>query len=347
MTDSVAQVPLIHLDPTAADHHGEAARMRELGPVVRAVLPGDVRVWVVTEHALLSELVTDSRVSKDWRNWGAIQRGEIPDDWPLIGMIKVTNMVTSDGSDHHRLRQPVTRTFTRKRVEQLRPRIDRIVADLLDDLPSRAEPDGSVDLRQHYAYPIPMQVICELVGVPEQWRPRLRTLVDSIFRTDTDPEEVVATQRERHELLNALVELRREEPGEDLTSALIAANEQDPEALTDEELVDTIWLLLTAGHETTLGLIVNGVRALLTHPEQLEIARNGDAEVFGMRRQNKKVSTRKGERLPCVIYMPVKAHTGAKNIRLLIQRLHIRCGTVAIDIECERRWQFMHCAEQF
>ncbi len=276
MTDVVTdEVPVVRLDPTGSDHHGEAARMREAGPVIRVILPGEVPVWAVTRHDLLADLLTDSRVSKDWRNWSAIRRGEISDDWPLIGMVKVTNMVTSDGATHQRLRRPVTKTFTRGRVERMRPDIERIVHGLLDDLPNHAAGDGSVDLRQHYAYPVPMNVICELVGVPESWRPRLRELVDSIFRTDTTPEEVVRTQTDRQRMLKDLVELRTREPGEDLTSALIATREQDAESFTDEELTDTIWLLLTAGHETTLSLLVNGVRALLTHPDQLEAARKG------------------------------------------------------------------------
>lgn len=260
-------VPVVRLDPLATDHHGEAARMRALGPVVRALLPGEVTAWVVTEHALLAELVTDPRMSKDWRNWTAVQRGEIPADWPLIGMVQVTNMVTADGAQHQRLRRPVVRAFTRGRVERMRPRVESVVAELLDELPQQARA-GVVDLRPHYAHQLPMRVICELVGVPDPWRPRLRELVESIFRTDTTAEQVRTTQRDRHALLDELIALRRREPGEDLTSALVAANEQDPEALTDEELVDTLWLLLTAGHETTLSLIVNGVRALLSHAAQ-------------------------------------------------------------------------------
>ncbi|GAA4835806.1 cytochrome P450 family protein [Saccharopolyspora rosea] len=276
MSDVDTTTPVVRLDPEAADHHGEAERMRQLGPVVRVVLPGEVTAWAVTTHELVAELVAHPAVSKDWRNWTAIQRGEVTDEWPLIGMIKVTNMVTSDGANHQRLRRPLTRTFTRGRVEELRPRITAIVSELLDGLGDQAGPDGAVDLRQHYAYPIPMAVICELVGVPEPWRAHLRTLVDSIFRTNTTSEEVVRTQRERHELLANLVELRRREPGEDLTSALIAINDSEPERLTDEELVDTLWLLLTAGHETTLSLITNGVRALLTHPEQRKAVLDGD-----------------------------------------------------------------------
>jgi cytochrome P450 len=272
MSESPVPVPVVRLDPLATDHHGEAAHLRELGPVVRAVLPGEVHAWVVTEHALLAELVADPRVSKDWRNWTSLQRGEIPADWPLLGMVRVTNMVTADGAQHQRLRKPVVRAFTRNRVEGMRPRIESVVEELVADLPARAE-RGAVDLRPHFAHPVPMRVICELVGVPEGWQARLRELVDSLFRTDTTADQARATQRERHALLNELVELRRREPGEDLTSALVAANAQDSDALTDEELVDTLWLLLTAGHETTLSLIVNGVRALLVRPEHPRPAR--------------------------------------------------------------------------
>jgi hypothetical protein len=93
-------IPVIALDPHGTDHHGEAARLRAHGPVVRIQLPGNVMAWSVTEHALLNDMVADPRLSKDWRNWNAIIRGEISDGWPLIGMVKVTNMVTSDGQEH-------------------------------------------------------------------------------------------------------------------------------------------------------------------------------------------------------------------------------------------------------
>ncbi|GAA2483574.1 cytochrome P450 [Streptomyces thermolineatus] len=270
------QVPLVRLDPTGADHHGEAARLRELGPVVRVELPGGVRAWAVTRHRHLADLVADPRVSKDWHRWNAIRDGEIPDDWPLTGMVKVTNMVTADGAEHHRLRRLVTRTLTPRRVQDLRPRITAIVDGLLDALPGHAGPDGTVDLRQHFAYPVPMQVICELAGVPEHERPRMRELVDSIFRSTAGPEEVLRTQHDIHELLGRVVDARRRDPGDDLTSALIAARDEDPDALSEEELVGTLWLMVSAGHETTLSLIVNAVRALLTHPDQRALALAGD-----------------------------------------------------------------------
>jgi cytochrome P450 len=271
------EIPVVALDPLGADHHGEAARLRALGPIVRVLLPGGIPAWAVSHHEELTALVGDPRVSKDWRNWSAVQRGQIPDGWPLDGMVRVTNMVTADGAEHHRLRRLVTRTLTQRRVQALRPRITEIADGLLDELPARADApgDGAVDLRPHFAYPVPMRVICELTGVPEPWRPRLRELVDSLFRTNTSAEEVRATQRNRVQMLRDLIELRTREPGDDLTSALIAARREDTGALTEEELLDTVWLLLTAGHETTLSLILNATRALLTHPDQRQLAVSG------------------------------------------------------------------------
>ncbi|MFD4698734.1 cytochrome P450 family protein [Streptomyces niveus] len=277
---SEADIPVVTLDPHGGDHHGEAARLRELGPVVRIQLPGDVMAWSVTDHALLTDMIADPRFSKDWRNWNAILRGEISDGWPLVGMVKVTNMVTADGQEHRRLRKLVTQTFTPRRVQELRPRIERIVTELLDALPSHADADGSVDLRRHFAHPVPMRVICELFGVPEHEQPRLKELMDNIFRSDLGPAEVMASQIEQYQLLARVVDNCRQNPGPDLTSALIAAREEDPDALSEEELVGTLLLMLAAGQETTLGLITNAVRALLTHPDQRAVAEQGDETVW-------------------------------------------------------------------
>jgi 2-hydroxy-5-methyl-1-naphthoate 7-hydroxylase len=264
--------PPIALDPTASDHHGEAATLRKRGPITRVLLPGGIPFWAITHHEHLADFLNDPRVSKDWRNWGAYQRGEVPEQWPLWGMLRVTNMFSADGAEHRRLRRPVTRTFTARRVEGLRPRIERIVAELLDDLPGHAGPDGVVDLRPHFAYQVPVQVICDLIGVPAACRPKLRRIVDNTFRSTVTTEEREQNDRNREELLQDLVDLHRAEPGDDLTSALIGTQQDDPEALSDAELTGTLWLLLGAGFETTLGLILNATRALATHPGQRELA---------------------------------------------------------------------------
>ena len=243
--------------------------MREAGPVIRVVLPGGVHAWAVTRHDDLAALVRDPRISKNYRNWTAVQTGEVTDDWPLTGMLKVDNMLTADGAEHRRLRGPLSRTFTTRRVAGLRPRITEIVTGLIDALPGHVDADGVVDLRKRFAYPVPMQVICEMTGAPEAWWPKIRELVDSVVRTDLTPEQAVQTQVDRVDLIRRLITLRREEPGDDLTSALVEVRDGDPGSLSDHELADTIWAMLTAGHETTLSLIVNTVRALLTHPDQL------------------------------------------------------------------------------
>jgi 2-hydroxy-5-methyl-1-naphthoate 7-hydroxylase len=254
--------------------------MRELGPVVRAALPGGVQMWVVTDHALLADLAADPRVGRDWRNWAALRRGEVPEDWPLLSMIRLNNAMARDGVEHRRLRKPLTRTFTRARVERLRPRIEEIVHIMLDDLTGQAGPDGVVDVRRHYAYPFPMQVICELIGVPEAWWPRFRELIDTVVRADTTAEEYLATQQERHDLWQRLFAMRRAEPADDLTSAMIAVNDEGDDALTDDELEDTLWMLIGAGHETSISLIVNATRALLTHPDQLALVLGGGDEMW-------------------------------------------------------------------
>lgn len=163
---STVDVPVITLDPTGADHQREAQRLRDAGPVVRVVLPGGLRAWSLTRHELVSELVRHDRVSKDWRHWTAVRTGELSDDNPIVGMIKVTNMVTADGAEHLRLRRPVIRTFTARRVETLTPRIETLTATLLDELPARADASGVVDLRADLSVPLPLQVISELLGVP-------------------------------------------------------------------------------------------------------------------------------------------------------------------------------------
>ena len=273
-------VPILELDPTGRDHHGEGARLRELGPVVRVKLPGNVMAWSVTDHELLSAMVTDSRFSKNWRNWNAIRSGAVGDDWPLIGMVKVNNMVTADGDEHRRLRKLVTANLTPRRVQELRPQIEQIVEELLAGLPAQAGPDGVVDLRKHFCDVVPVRVICELFGVPEAERARLKFLMDQIFRSDLSSEEVVGFQIETYQLLARVVGARRAESGADLTSALIAARDAEPDALSEEELVGTLLVMLAAGQETTVALITNAVRALLTHPEQRTIATSGNADVW-------------------------------------------------------------------
>ncbi|GHF24478.1 cytochrome P450 [Streptomyces mashuensis] len=232
----------------------------------------------MTSQALLKRLLTDPRVSKDpHRHWPAWINGEISPEWPLYTWVAVTNMFTAYGSDHKRLRTLVAKAFTARRTAALRPRIERMAADLLDALDATA-PGEVVDLREAYAYPIPIQVICELFGVEDEaTREGLRRCVDSIFHTAAGPEEVTATYTELYGLLRGIVAAKRERPGDDMTSVLISARDEDDSRLGEQELVDTLLLMIGAGHETTVNLLDNAIHLLLSHPEQLALVRAGKA----------------------------------------------------------------------
>jgi len=263
----------VALDVTGADIPGEAITLREKGPLVRVVLPGDVPAWAVTDAEVLKELFTDWRVSKDaHQHWPRFRAGQVPSDWPLITWISVRNMFTAYGKDHRRLRKLIGPAFTPRRVTALRPQIKRIVTDLLDDLAAR--PVGTlVDLREDYATQVPLRVITALMGVPDDLQPRLRVCVDEIFSTtpQRDPHD---TFTELVSLLSMLVERRRGEPGEDMTSLLID-HRDNGDRLSEEELVHTLLLVISAGYETTVNLIDQAIHQVLSRPGLLGQLRIG------------------------------------------------------------------------
>ncbi|MEU9522288.1 cytochrome P450 [Streptomyces sp. NPDC048224] len=264
----------IPLDPFVTDLDGEGARLRAAGPLAAVELPGGVPVWAVTHHAEAKALLTDPRLVKDIEVWGAWRRGEIPADWPLIGLANPgRSMLTVDGAEHRRLRTLVAQALTARRVEHMRGRITELTDRLLDELPA----DGVVDLKAAFAYPLPMYVIADLMGIEEARLPRLKVLFEKFFSTQTPPEEVVATLTELAQVMGETVAAKRAVPGDDLTSALIQASENG-DHLTDAEIVSTLQLMVAAGHETTISLIVNAVVNLSAHPEQRDLVLSGKAE---------------------------------------------------------------------
>ncbi|NEC21640.1 cytochrome P450 family protein [Streptomyces parvus] len=265
----------ISLDPFVRDLDGESAALRAAGPLAEVELPGGVHVYAVTRHAEARALLTDSRVVKDINVWNAWRRGEIPMDWPLIGLANPgRSMLTVDGADHRRLRTLVAQALTVKRVERLRAGIEALTNASLDKL--AALPAGQpVDLKAEFAYPLPMNVISELMGVDAADHPRLKELFEKFFSTQTPPEEFVQLMTDLDILFRRIIEDKRTNPGDDLTSALIAASENG-DHLTDEEILNTLQLIIAAGHETTISLIVNAVKALQTHPEQRKKVLNGE-----------------------------------------------------------------------
>ncbi|WP_354641768.1 cytochrome P450 family protein [Kitasatospora camelliae] len=225
----------------------------------------------MTRHDTLQEVLADPRVGKDARLWDTFREGRLPEGWPLINFVTVPGMVTADGADHRRLRGLVSQAFTPRRVAELAPAVEARAAELLDAM---AGLEGAFDLRRHFAYPLPMWVIGRLLGLAPEQQDELHELSDTLVSSSATPEAAVAAQRGLFGLLGSVVAAKRAEPGDDLTSDLIAAREEG-DRLSEQELVGTLLLMLVAGHETTLNLITNAVRALLAHPEQLEAVLSG------------------------------------------------------------------------
>jgi cytochrome P450 len=232
-------------------------------------LPGGVEAWAITQLERQRELMTDPRVSKDpYQHWPLWVNGEITDDWPLSFWVSLRSMFTAYGEDHRRLRSLVSKAFTARRVQMLRPRIEQNIQERLDAL--AAKPPGEmVDLREEFAYSLPIEVFCQLSGLPDAMQPVLRDLVERGFDTAATKEEADATRVEFWLTMQKLVELKRQTPGDDLTSGLIAARDENGSRYEEEELVGTLIVMIGAGHETTVNLLDHAITALITHPEQL------------------------------------------------------------------------------
>ncbi|UCM88668.1 cytochrome P450 family protein [Streptomyces marincola] len=268
--------PVVTLDPLVRDPRSETRALRAITPLARIELPGNVVVWTVTRHAEARKLLTDPRLVKDIDQWDLWQRGEVTRQWPLIGMIDAgRSMFTVDGPEHRRLRAKTAQAITARRVTELTPYIERQTHHLLDGVAALGADGAVVDLKAAFALPLPMAVVSELMGVDHAEHPRLHRLYKAFFSMLTPQEERLAVIDELHEFFTAMVAAKKAAPGDDLTSALILADEGG-EPLTDEEVIGNLKAMVAAGHETTISLITHAVRALLNHPEQLALVRGGE-----------------------------------------------------------------------
>lgn len=254
------------------DPHPVYARLRERGPVHRVRLPPPDQhheTWLVVGHEEARTALADPRLAKDSSRIGMVFLDE-----ELIGK----HLLASDPPQHTRLRGLVSRAFTMRRVEELRPRIQEITDELLDAM----LPHGRADLVDSLAYPLPITVICELLGVPEMDRGEFRKMSsEAVAPTDTDLEHNAFARLA--EYLTELIEDKRcAGPSGDLLSDLIRTTAEDGDRLSPGELRGMAFILLIAGHETTVNLIGNAVHALLTHPDQLTALRTDLSLVDGM-----------------------------------------------------------------
>ena len=249
-----------------ADPYPIFAAMREHDPVFRQPgLDGEAMIWFVTRYEdVAAVLLDDERFVRDPRlAFTPEQLEAAPPVPPALEAID-NHMLNRDGEDHRRLRRLVTKAFTPRMVEQLRPRIQEIADELLDATEGR----GEGDLSAEYAFPLPIIVIAELLGVPAEDRDRFRVWTDAIVSPALGPdalEQFFELMGEFVAYLGEFFAARRAQPADDLVSALLAARDEG-DGLSEEEVFGMVVLLIVAGHETTVGLIGNAVLNLLDHP---------------------------------------------------------------------------------
>ncbi|WP_335937452.1 cytochrome P450 [Streptomyces sp. PTD5-9] len=241
-------VERLDVDPRLAEICGEE-------PVVRVSLPFGGDAWLVTRHADVKTVLADPRFSR---------AAAVGDDVPrtVSAGLPSTSMLSMDPPDHSRLRRRVANAFTVRRVEALRPYIQRVVNGLLDTMIAAGPP---ADLTKALTWPLPITVICELLGVPVADRDRFNVWVDGLLML-SDPEQSARAREHLNDYLGGLVALRRAEPTADLLGELVAAQAEEEDPLHDEELVSLGVSLLSAGQEATANQIGNFVYTLLTHP---------------------------------------------------------------------------------
>ena len=247
------------------------ARLRAEAPVWRATLRDRRTAWLVTRYEDVAGVLKDDTFAKDKLNaMDPEQRARTP--W-VPGFLRPLerNMLDLDDPDHARLRALVSKAFTPRLIERLRGRIEALCEELLDAMERERKRKGGTDLVAGYALPLPATVIAELLGVPAEDHARFHRWSNRLVSVSSGRDMLRALPAALSfvRYLRNLVERRRADPEDDLITALIRAEEAG-DKLSEDELLAMAFLLLVAGHETTVNLIASGTLALLEHPEQTE-----------------------------------------------------------------------------
>ncbi|WP_042368552.1 cytochrome P450 family protein [Streptacidiphilus neutrinimicus] len=277
MTTAEHEKPLVN-DPTfKAEAHARYAGLRGRGPIQRVTQPSGYDLYLVLDHDLARVALTHPDLLKDPEIGREALEAAGVLSYRGRGQGLAANMLMADPPDHARLRGPVARSFTPRRVEELRPRVQEIADALVDAIEAKAAAGEPIDLVEDFTAPLPVMVICELLGVPTDARDDFRDwTLAAVSAGSATPS---AAQQQGMLALNTyfseLIAAKQATPddGDDLLTALVRLNRDDEDALNAEELLGTAVILLIAGHETTVNLLGNAMAALLDHPEQAALLR--------------------------------------------------------------------------
>lgn len=242
---------------TKRNPHAFYAQLRPTEPLLYVE---GMNAWLLTTYEDALWLLKDPRFTKDNRK--VVRPEDVPEPMQEIAE-QMRNMLMVDPPDHTRLRSLVSKAFTPRMIEQLRPRIQQIADELLDAV----QDQGAMDLLPAFAYPLPITVISEMLGIPATDRQKFRTWTQIMINMEGENRQDAL--QEFLNYIQALLDEKRVRPGNDLTSQLVQA-EENGDQLRENELVSMIFLLIVAGHETTVNLLGNGTLALLQHPEQMQ-----------------------------------------------------------------------------
>jgi cytochrome P450 RapN len=237
--------------------HPRYAELRQDEPLLRVRMPFGGEAWLATRHEDTKTVLGDPRFSR-----AATVGKDVPRTVPVISA--GSTLLDKDPPEHSRLRRIATKAFTVRRIEELRPRTQAVVDELLDRM---VESGPTADLAASLAWPLPISVICDLLGVPFADRESFRGWTDAALGLGADQVDAIVSARQHlGEYIAGLIAQRRERPAEDLLTALVAARDNE-DRLSEEELVQLGMTLLVAGHETTANQIGNFVYTLLSQPE--------------------------------------------------------------------------------
>lgn len=263
-------MPIDLADPRfRTDLYGILASLRKEEPIARVISKSPKPEWLLTRHDDIAQVLKDPRFSSDMRKLREGRKSILESRWmPNLFRAIENSMVMVDDPQHRRLRDLVHKGFTPKRIEDMGKRIEELCDDLLDAAAAKPTTDLIADL----ALPLPLTIICELMGVPPSDRRKFRKWSGNLLQVSSMMGVIleIPNALAMYRYLRKLIQRRRVDPQDDLTTALVQATIQD-DRFTEDEIVAMLFLLLFAGHETTVNLIGNGMLALLEHRDQFEL----------------------------------------------------------------------------